>query len=107
MTRRLMTGVLLAFACTAWGADPIALEAPPPPPPLKSGEAIEPDVTIRQEAERTIYEYRRNGQLVMVRVQPRIGPPYFFFDKDGDGDLDRFDGDPRKLSVNQWILFSW
>ena len=107
MTRSILASAMFAFTCSAWGADPVPLEPPPLPPQLQSGEAIEPDVTIREEEERTIYEYRRNGQLIMVRVQPRVGPPYFFFDKDGDGDLDRFDGDPRKLSVNQWLLFSW
>lgn len=81
--------------------------APPPPPPLQSGEALEPEVTIRRTEREVIYEYRRNGQLFLVRIQPRFGPPYHFVDVDGDGELDYRPGEPMRDNVNQWILFRW
>jgi hypothetical protein len=78
------------------------------PQQLQSGEPLEPEVTIIQRGTDTVYEYRSNGQLYMVRVIPFMGPPYFFLDSNGDGELDvRQYGDPRHLNVNQWMLFSW
>lgn len=86
---------------------PPVIDAPPPPPPLQSGEPLEPEVTILQTDRETVYEYRRNGQLIMVRVKPRVGPPYYFVDVDGDGELDYRPGDPMVNSVNQWLLYQW
>lgn len=86
-------------------AEPIS--APPSPPPLQSGEPLEPQVTIRRTGREVIYEYRRNGQLFLVRVQPRFGPPYHFVDVDNDGTLDYRPGEPVRNNINQWLLFSW
>lgn len=98
-------GLLLATGVQA--AEPPAIEAPPPPPQLQSGDSLEADVTIRQEGAETIYEYRLNGQLVMVKVQPKGAPAYYFVDRNGDGSMERTD-DPREApQVNQWVLFHW
>ncbi len=111
MTGRFWTGlVLLGLVCAARGplaAEGEALEAPPPPPPLRSGEALEPEVTIRRTEQETIYEYRRNGALFLVRVLPRVGPPYYFVDVNGDGTLDYQPGEPVRGNVNQWIIWQW
>ena len=62
---RLMLAGLLAFApLVAMAADD---DAP-------SGE---PDVTIRQEGDKTIQEYRVNGFLYAIKV-PKHGKPYFW-----------------------------
>jgi hypothetical protein len=81
--------------------------APPPPPPLRSGESLEPEVRILRTPRETVYEYRRNGQLFLVRVQPQFGPVYHFVDIDGDGELDFRPGDPLQTNVHQWLLFRW
>ena len=68
------------------------LEKPPPlPPPQPAGqegdvpippkiqdELVEPTVTIREEDDRRIEEYRMNGQVYMVKVTPRGGVPYYY-----------------------------
>jgi hypothetical protein len=86
---------------------PPTVQAPPPPPPVESGEPLEPQVRILETPRETIYEYRRNGRLVLVRVQPRFGPPYHFIDFDGDGSLDYRPGEPVHDNINQWILLTW
>ena len=44
----------------------------------------------------------------MVRVQPKVGPPYYFVDEDGDGELEYTTDDPTQgPNVNQWVLFRW
>ncbi len=110
-----LAGMALLPGMNLWSAEPEAVpetleavpEPPELPPALVDGEAIEPDVTIIKRGENTIYEYRINGQLYMVKVQPVVGPPYYLVDRDGDGDFDSRSADPDKLSVPQWILLRW
>lgn len=85
---------------------------PPPPPPedveyLEEGE-LEPEVTIIQRRDATHEEYRVNGRLYMVKVTPRIGPPYYFVDRDGDGLMEtRMNDRADQIKVPQWVIFSW
>jgi len=82
-------------------------EPPEIPPALVDGEAIEPEGTIIKKEEGTIYEYRVNGLLYMVKVQPVVGPAYYLVDRDGDGEFDSRSTDPDNISVPQWILLRW
>ena len=85
---------LLLVSLAAWSEDEDIAEA---------------EVTIVQDdKDRRVEEYRVNGQLYLVKVIPVIGPPYFLFDQDGDGQLDRQDNDPTiNLPTAQWRLFKW
>jgi hypothetical protein len=61
-----------------------------------------PDVVIIAEEERTIYEFRQNGELRMVRVVPTLGRPYYLVPRDptkGFGDLERAD-----MLVPSWTI---
>ncbi|MET0066623.1 MAG: DUF2782 domain-containing protein [Candidatus Thiodiazotropha sp.] len=103
--RLLLPGMLLAGVLSAE-------EAPEPPqlplPEMKvDDEVIEPDVTIIKKDEGTISEYRINGQLYMVKIQPLKGPAYYLIDRDGDGEFDSRSDDPTDISVPQWILLRW
>nr|WP_299243695.1 DUF2782 domain-containing protein [uncultured Halomonas sp.] len=64
-----------------------------------------PDITVRQEEDRTIREYRVNGQLYAIRIEPKAGPAYFLVDDDGDGDFQV--SDSERIAVPSWVLFSW
>lgn len=59
----------------------------------QAGVSIDgPDVTIIASEERTVFEFRQNGQLRMVRVVPKWGKPYYLVPQDpskGFGDLER------------------
>ncbi len=83
-------------------------EQPDIPASAKSGETLEPDITIIRKGKKTIEEYRRGGKLYMVKVIPAIGPPYYFIDSDGDGNVDVRRGD-RNLdtNVNMWKIVEW
>lgn len=65
----------------------------------------EPEITIRQEADQTIEEYRINGQLYAIKVIPKVGEPYYLVDSEGDGELDR--RERGRLLIPSWILFKW
>ncbi len=65
----------------------------------------EPDVTIRQEGERTVEEYRVNGFLYAVKVIPKNGKPYFLVRADGDSNFIR--ADRPDMLIPAWEIFSW
>ncbi|MEJ2383489.1 MAG: DUF2782 domain-containing protein [Xanthomonadales bacterium] len=119
--------VFMAGLAAAWlsagvfaqPGDPGDLAKPPPIPPETEGdvpippkiqdEQIEPTVTIREEEDRMIEEYRRNGQVYMVKVTPRGGKPYYYIDTDGDGTLEL---DPKQRALNPvqpvyWKVKEW
>ena len=61
-----------------------------------------PDVVLRETPERTVYEYRQNGQLTMIKVVPKKGRPYFLVPVDPTenfGELDR-----AKRLKPQWVI---
>ena len=61
-----------------------------------------PDVTLIEGEERTIYEYRQNGQLRLVKIIPRNGRPYYLAPLDpskGFGDFDK-----AEFVVPQWEI---
>ena len=86
----------------------VPLEDIPPPPRIRESDAVlEPQVTIRQEAERTVTEYRMNGKLYMLRVTPAHGKPYVLVDNRGDGQFARQDDLDTRLRVPQWVLLEF
>jgi len=68
-------------------------------------EARGPDVTIIAGEERMIYEYRQAGQLRIIKVVPKLGPPYYLVPRDetrGFGDLERAD-----MLIARWTLIEF
>lgn len=66
----------------------------------------EPDVTIRQDGDKTIQEYRVNGFLYAVKITPKVGKPYFLVRADGsDGNFVR--SDSPDMLIPAWEIFSW
>ncbi|AYC30935.1 DUF2782 domain-containing protein [Pseudomonas cavernae] len=66
----------------------------------------EPDVTIRQEGDKTIQEYRVNGFLYAIKVTPKTGKPYFLVRADGsDGNFVR--SDYPDMLIPAWEIFKW
>lgn len=115
--------LFLVFASMTLSAPLMAqddLEKPPPIPPENTEdvpippkvqeEQIEPTVTIREEEERLIEEYRMNGRLYMVKVTPKKGGvPYYYVDTNGDGKLE-LDADQQALNPVQpvhWKVMEW
>ena len=87
-----LIGILLLPALTI-GAGPANAAAPESTAPTPE-ELRGPDVVIIAGEERTIYEYRQNGHLRMVKIVPNWGKPYYLLPRDqtaGFGDLERAD----------------
>jgi hypothetical protein len=102
----MMTLLLGAVAAQATDKTPQV----PPPPPLPPATATsqpdvgEPEVTIAEKPDTTVTEYRANGRLYMIRVQPKVGPAYYLVDETGQGSFVRRDTDP-KISPPRWTIF--
>jgi len=94
MSRLLGFSLMLFLPIVAFAAGPDANElAPVPEPPdlpapVQSGEEMEPDITIIRKGKDTIQEFRRNGKLYMVKIQPQVGPAYYMLDTNGDEQMD-------------------
>ena len=82
------------------------LPNPGSPEPVRSGESLEPDIRIIRGEDKIITEYRINGQVRAVKVEPDNAPVYYLVDYDGDGDFEVSDSFEPGY-VTQWILFSW
>ena len=83
--------------------------APPElPDPIRSGQAIEPQVTIIRRDDAVIEEYRLDGRHYMTKITPAAGPAYYLVDRDGDGRMEtRMSEIYDDFNVPQWVLFSW
>ena len=112
--------LLLAFASSAALAQqPATTQAPPtaqesagvPIPekiPAPASEANAPTVTIRaSENGDVVEEYRQNGQVFMVRITPVRGVPYYLYDDDRNGRLDRSDAEKNDISPVYWTIYEW
>ena len=69
---------------------------------VPAGNARGPDVTVIAGEQRTVYEYRQNGQLRMIKVVPKLGRPYYLTPRDptrGFGDLEQADS-----LIAEWVL---
>jgi hypothetical protein len=84
------------------------LPEPPPPPAGSLENAPAPEVTTRRQDGDTFEEYRVGGRVVMIKVIPARGVPYFLFDPRGDGSFSqRRDSLDVPLSVPMWTIFTF
>jgi hypothetical protein len=83
--------------------------APPPIPPKVPGEEIEPSVVISEREGERIEEYSLNGRVYMVKITPVKGPPYYYRDEDGDGQLELRESDRAMNPVRPvyWRVKEW
>jgi phage gp29-like protein len=102
---------LCCIATTARAADAAKLpdwQPVPPPPALEANgqdSDLEPQITIVQKSDMVIEEYRSGGILYLVKVTPKIGPPYYLVDESGNGNFIRRDGPGgSNLSPPRWII---
>lgn len=95
----LLLGVL---ASMARAEDP----APLPDAPAAAVESAEEgeDIRIRYGEEQTVYEYIVNGEVVEIKVVPKVGPVYYLVPNES-GEWDRSTA-PR-YRVPSWKLLEW
>ena len=101
--------LLLAAALPAFGQSgaPLKLEplpAPPPPAPGLTDDDIGPRVNIPVQKEDKIEEIREGGRVVMMKVTPPGGVPYYLMDNTGNGNWVRRDSLDSGVRVPMWTI---
>lgn len=110
MLRRLPLLALLLLAAGAQAAETKSQPTPPveAPPKVEPGESIRPEVTITEGKDKTVTEYRINGQLRAVKIQPKNLPAYYLIDNEGTGKFMRVGPDTGpELVIPRWVLMEW
>ncbi|OOC09804.1 MULTISPECIES: DUF2782 domain-containing protein [Thioalkalivibrio] len=125
MTSTRATALAAALLGLFLAAGPLAAQdfedAPPPPdmpdeaapPPVlderarQLQELEEADVIIMERDGETRREYRVDGDLVIVEVNPAAGPTYYLVDVTGEGDLRRRDDLSPDFTPPRWRILEW
>ena len=89
---------LLSFSILLLSLLNVVAHAENPP----TGE--QPDIVIREEEDKTFYEYRVNGILKEIKVVPKVGPAYYLVPADGEGWIRE---ERSQMLVPKWVLFEW
>jgi hypothetical protein len=110
MRRSLLVVVVLALASSlalAQSKRPPKLEPlpePPPPPPMSVDE---PTVVIEPQEGDKVEEIRQGGRVVMLKVTPPNGKPYYLVDTTGNGNWMRRDSLDDGVRVPMWPIHTW
>ena len=108
--RKVFLALLLAVCLPvlAQSGPPLKLEPlpppPPPPPGLSDSDAGEPRVNIPLQREDKVEEVRENGRVVMMKVTPPNGIPYYLMDTTGNGNWMRRDSLDSGVRVPMWTI---
>jgi hypothetical protein len=71
-------------------------------------DELQPEVQVKEHDNRTVEEYRINGNLYMVKIKPKFGPAYYLVDDTGTGELDlRRTASGRDIVIPRWTLLTW
>ncbi len=65
----------------------------------------EDDIEIVEGEDRTVYEYRTNGILMMIKIVPKVGRSYYMVPADGSAHFETLDH--KKRLYPQWVIFEW
>src|SRR5258706_14712330 len=82
------------------------LPEPPPPPVIRDG-ADEPRVRIAPQEGDRVEETREGGRVVMIKVTPAGGTPYYLMDPTGSGNFVRRDTLDPGVRVPMWVIKSF
>jgi hypothetical protein len=99
----LLTAMYMAAAMAQ--PRPPALEPlpePPPPPPIPGPD--EPSVRIPVQESDQVEEIREGGRVVMLKVTPAGGKPYYLLDTTGNGNWMRRDSLDDGVRVPMWPI---
>ena len=106
--RRVIFLVLLAAAAGALAQQqpPPRLEPlpEPPPPPLIRDGSDDPRVRIAPQEGDRVEEMREGGRIVMLKVTPPNGIPYYLMDLNGSGNFTRRDSLDPGIRVPMWTI---
>jgi hypothetical protein len=110
--RRLLVVGLLLLVCSPLGLaqqkkPPPKLEPLPEPPPPPEMPIEGPSVRIPVQQGDKVEELRQGGRVVMLKVTPPNGKPYYLVDTTGNGNWMRRDSLDDGVRVPMWPIHTW
>jgi hypothetical protein len=107
--RKLLFPLLLAAALPVFAQSGATLKleplpAPPPMAPGLSDDDIGPRINIPVQKEDKVEVVRENGRVVMMKVTPPGGVPYYLMDNTGNGSWTRRDSLDDGVRVPMWTI---
>jgi hypothetical protein len=110
--RRLLVVGLLLLLCSPLGLaqqkkPPPKLEPLPEPPPPPEMPIEGPSVRIPVQQGDKVEELRQGGRVVMLKVTPPNGKPYYLVDTTGNGNWMRRDSLDDGVRVPMWPIHTW
>lgn len=99
--------VVLSAGALAQGRPPQLepLPEPPPPPPIPGAD--EPSVRIPVQQTDRVEELRQGGRVLMLKVTPPHGNPYYLVDTTGNGNWMRRESLDDGVRVPMWPLHTF
>jgi hypothetical protein len=94
---------MLIMVCLARGALAQPLGEALPPPPMPGPD--EPGVRIPVQEGDKVEETRDGGRVVMLKVTPPNGKPYYLIDTTGNGNWMRRDSLDDGVRVPMWPIY--
>jgi hypothetical protein len=85
------------------GSEPLAEPLPPPPMPGPD----EPAVRIPVQEGDKVEETRDGGRVIMLKVTPPNGKPYYLIDTTGNGNWMRRDALDDGVRVPMWPVYTF
>ena len=108
MRRLLFLGLLAGSLVHAQPKQPPQMEPlPEPPPPPALPDIGEPAVRIPVQKEDKVEAIREGGRVVMLKVTPPSGKPYYLVDTTGNGNWMRRDSLDDGVRVPMWPIHTW
>jgi len=102
--RRVAVVMFMCAAAAALAQEKVEpFPEPPPPPPMP--EADEPAVRIPVQERDKVEEIRDGGRVVMLKVTPPGGRPYYLIDTTGNGNWMRRDALDDGVRVPMWPVY--
>jgi hypothetical protein len=106
--RRLLLVVLLASTLAYAQQRPPKLEPLPEPPPSPPMPTLDqPAVRIPVQEGDKVEEVREGGRVVMLKVTPPGGKPYYLVDTTGNGNWMRRDSLDDGVRVPMWPIHTF
>jgi hypothetical protein len=99
----MMRSLLVAFTCA------FALISTPIFTMTAVADDTAEDIVIRNDGDKTFYEYRRGGQIVEIKVVPKYGKPYYLTPADVKNEEtgSYIQSDAPEISAPTWFIFRW
>jgi hypothetical protein len=104
---RAAAGILLVCAALGTAAQGQVERFPEPPPPPPMPEVDEPAVRIPVQEGDKVEEIRDGGRVLMLKVTPPTGRPYYLIDTTGNGNWMRRDSLDDGVRVPMWPIYTF